>query len=191
VTRIIAGVAGGRRLVVPEGRATRPTSDRAREGLFSTLVSLLGRLDGCRILDLYAGSGAVGFEALSRGAGHALLVDSDARAVAALRRNAALLGLAGAEVRSEKVERLAAIEPLAPYDVLFADPPYLLEDDALRAVLAAFDANGWLSDAAVVAIERASRGGPWRWPEGIEAVRERRYGEGTLWYGRRASLAGG
>lgn len=187
MTRIIAGVAGGRRLVVPEGRATRPTSDRAREGLFSTLVTLLGSLDGCRVLDLYAGSGAIGFEALSRGAGHALLVDSDARAVAALRRNATLLGLAGAEVRADKVERLARVAPLAPYDVIFADPPYLLEDDALRAVLLDLSANGWLAGSAVVAVERPSRGEQWRWPAGVEAVRERRYGEGTLWYGRRAS----
>jgi 16S rRNA (guanine966-N2)-methyltransferase len=93
MTRIIAGVAGGRRLTVPDGKGTRPTSDRAREGLFSTLVSLLGPLAGVRVLDLYAGSGAVGLEALSRGAGHALLVDADPKAVSALRRNVAALGL--------------------------------------------------------------------------------------------------
>jgi 16S rRNA (guanine966-N2)-methyltransferase len=190
VTRIIAGVAGGRRLVVPEGRATRPTSDRAREGLFSTLVSLMGSLDGCRVLDLYAGSGAVGFEALSRGAGHALLVDADARAVAALRRNAAQLGLPGAEVRADKVERLASAPPLAPYDVIFADPPYAVADDSLREVLAGLARNGWLADEAVVAVERSSRHAQWRWPDGIESVRDRRYGEGALWYGRRASGSG-
>lgn len=186
MTRIIAGVAGGRRLVVPGGRSTRPTSDRAREGLFSTYVSLLGSLAGCRVLDLYAGSGAVGFEALSRGAGHALMVDSDAKAVAALRRNAALLGLPGAEVRLDKAERLAAAPPLAPYDVVFADPPYALDAVELRAVFTALLANGWLADDAVIAVERATRDEPWRWPVGVESLRERRYGEGTLWYGRRA-----
>ncbi|MGV9778586.1 RsmD family RNA methyltransferase, partial [Streptosporangium sp. NPDC003464] len=78
MSRVIAGSAGGRRLAVPPGRGTRPTSDRAREGIFSTVGSLLGALDGARVLDLYAGSGAVGLEALSRGAAHALLVESDA-----------------------------------------------------------------------------------------------------------------
>jgi 16S rRNA (guanine966-N2)-methyltransferase len=190
VTRIIGGTAGGRRIVVPDGRATRPTSDRAREGLFSTLVSLMGSLHGGRVLDLYAGSGAVGLEALSRGAGHALLVDNDAHAVAALRRNVAQLGLPGAEIRAERVERLAMAPPLAPYDVVFADPPYATAEDALREVFTSLVSNGWLADGAIVVVERSSRHAQWRWPAEIEPVRERRYGEGALWYGRRASRSG-
>lgn len=100
MTRVIAGAAGGRRLAVPPGTGTRPTSDRAREGLFSTWQALLGTLDGIRIADLYAGSGAVGLEALSRGAVHALLVEADAAAVRTVRDNVRTLGLPGAEVRA-------------------------------------------------------------------------------------------
>jgi 16S rRNA (guanine966-N2)-methyltransferase len=198
VTRVIAGAARGRRLSVPPGGRTRPTSDRAREGLFSTLESLGGTLAGRRVLDLYAGSGAVGLEALSRGARHVLLVESDARAARTVRANIEALGLPGAEVRAMPVERLAAERSAgAPppddataaadaYDVVFADPPYDLVDDRLRGVVHVLAAGGWLAPGALVAVERATRGGEWRWPEGIEALRSRRYGEATLWYGRAA-----
>lgn len=183
MTRIIAGVAGGRRLLVPPGRATRPTADKAREGLFATLASLLGPLTGRRVLDLYAGSGAVGLEALSRGADHALLVESDPRAVRAARANVAALDLAGAALRHQPVERLARDPAPAPYDVVFADPPYAMTTAALAAVLRALQTSGWFTPDALVVVERASRD-PWSWPEGFEPVRERRYGEATLWYGR-------
>ena len=113
MTRVIAGTAGGRRLAVPPGTGTRPTSDRAREGLFSTWQSLLGGpLDGERVLDLYAGSGAVGLEALSRGAGHTLLVEADAKAVRTVRENVKNLGLPGADVRSGKAEQIIRATPL-------------------------------------------------------------------------------
>ena len=108
MTRVIAGTAGGRRLAVPPGNGTRPTSDRAREGLFSSWQSLLGTFDGVRVADLYAGSGAVGLEALSRGAAHALLVESDARAARTIRDNVRALGLPGAEVRAGKAEQIVA-----------------------------------------------------------------------------------
>jgi 16S rRNA (guanine966-N2)-methyltransferase len=111
VTRVIAGLAGGRRLAVPGGVSTRPTSDRAREGLFGTVVSEIGPLAGKRVLDLYAGSGAVGLEALSRGALEVLLVESDARAAAVIRANIAAVGLDGARVRQDKVERMLANPP--------------------------------------------------------------------------------
>src|ERR1700719_5246734 len=126
MARVIAGAAGGRRLPVPDGRNTRPTSDRAREGLFATIVSLTGALDGARVLDLYAGSGAVGLEALSRGAEHVLLVESGARADRVIRDNVEAIGLPGAEVVTDRVERTLTRGP-APaekYDVVFADPPY-------------------------------------------------------------------
>jgi 16S rRNA (guanine966-N2)-methyltransferase len=183
VTRVIAGAARGRRLQVPPGDGTRPTSDRAREALFGTLESLLGAWAGLRVLDLYAGSGAVGLEALSRGAAHALLVEADARAARTVAANVATLGLAGAEVRRGRVERVAAHGlPEPAYDVVFADPPYDLTDDELRTVLA--DLRPAVADAAVVVVERATRGGAWTWPAGYQAVRSRRYGEATLWYGR-------
>jgi 16S rRNA (guanine966-N2)-methyltransferase len=190
VTRIISGSARGRRLAVPPGTSTRPTSDRAREALFSTIEALIRSFAGARVLDLYAGSGAVGLEALSRGADHVLLVESDARAATTIRTNAAATDLVGAEVSGERVELLVARgAPASPYDVVFLDPPYDLADDALRAVLADLLDGAWLSEGALVIVERATRGGDWRWPAGIEADRSRRYGEATLWYGRAARHA--
>lgn len=184
MTRIIAGEARGRRLLVPTGKATRPTSDRTREALFSTIESLVGPLAGLRVLDLYAGSGAFGLEALSRGAAHALLVDNDAKASAVIRLNIAELGLPGAQVRAERVEHLATAPPHQPYDVVLADPPYAVDAAAVRELIAGLLSAGWFAPEAVVAVERSSRDAPWTWPDMIEAVRERRYGEGTLWYGR-------
>ncbi|WP_306188323.1 MULTISPECIES: 16S rRNA (guanine(966)-N(2))-methyltransferase RsmD [unclassified Streptomyces] len=189
MTRVIAGRAGGRRLAVPPGHGTRPTSDRAREGLFSTWQSLLGGpLDGERVLDLYAGSGAVGLEALSRGAGHTLLVDADARAVRTLRENVKSLGLPGADVRAGKARQIVqAPPPGEPYDIVFLDPPYAVSDDDLREILLTLRSEGWLAAEALVTVERSTRGGEFRWPPGFDAIRARRYGEGTFWYGRAAS----
>jgi 16S rRNA (guanine966-N2)-methyltransferase len=191
VTRIIAGSAGGRRLTVPPSAATRPTSDRAREGLFSSLESLLagyGRsLAGSRVLDLYAGSGALGLEALSRGADTVVCVESDARAAAVIRRNAEQLGLHGAQVVCDRVERLVdrelKDEPDAPFDVVLADPPYAMPAEAIDAVLRALVKGSWLADGAIVVVERATRDDALTWPPGFDALRERRYGEATLWYG--------
>ena len=182
--RIIGGTAGGRRLAVVPGRLTRPTSDRAREGLFATVEAIRGGLAGARVLDLYAGSGAVGLEALSRGAADVLLVEADARAVRVIRANAAALGLAGAQVVNDRVARLLARGrgELAPRDVVFADPPYRVTDDELVQVLTAL-AGEWLAPGAVVAVERATRSGAPTWPAGYEPDRSRRYGEATLWYG--------
>jgi 16S rRNA (guanine966-N2)-methyltransferase len=111
VARVIAGEAGGRRLAVPDGRDTRPTSDRAREGLFATISSIVGPLAGARVLDLYAGSGAVGLEALSRGAEHVLLVEHGARAARVIRQNIEAIGLPGAAVIADRVERVLARGP--------------------------------------------------------------------------------
>ncbi|GAA1157615.1 16S rRNA (guanine(966)-N(2))-methyltransferase RsmD [Streptomyces hebeiensis] len=188
MTRVIAGTAGGRRLAVPPGNGTRPTSDRAREGLFSSWESLLGGFDGIRVADLYAGSGAVGLEALSRGAAHALLVEADARAARTVRANVAALALPGAEVRAGKAEQVVQGPPPGlPYDLVFLDPPYAVTDDDLREILLTLRTGGWLAAAAVATVERSTRGGEFGWPEGFAPVRSRRYGEGTLWYGRAAS----
>ncbi|MCP9944460.1 16S rRNA (guanine(966)-N(2))-methyltransferase RsmD [Streptomyces somaliensis] len=192
MTRVIAGAAGGRRLAVPPGNGTRPTSDRAREGLFSTWQALLGTLDGIRVADLYAGSGAVGLEALSRGAAHALLVEADARAARTVRENARALGLPGAEVRAGRAEQVVAgAAPAEPYDAVFLDPPYAVPDDDLREILLTLRARGWLAADALATVERSTRGGEFGWPEGFEPLRSRRYGEGTFWYGRAASTCGG
>ncbi|MEU0115701.1 16S rRNA (guanine(966)-N(2))-methyltransferase RsmD [Streptomyces bobili] len=189
MTRVIAGRAGGRRLAVPPGAGTRPTSDRAREALFSTWQSLLGGapLDGERVLDLYAGSGAVGLEALSRGAGHTLLVEADARAARTVRENVKTLGLPGAEVRAGKAWQVIQTPPTEPYQLVFLDPPYAVTDDDLREILLTLRSQGWLAAEALVTVERSTRGGIFDWPDGFEAIRSRRYGEGTFWYGRAAS----
>jgi RNA methyltransferase, RsmD family len=185
VTRIVGGSVGGRQIAVPPGRATRPTTDRTREALFATLATLLD-LTGARVLDLFAGSGAVGLEALSRGAEHALLVESDPRAARTVADNARALGLAGARVTQVAAGRVLAEGPSgAGYDLVFADPPYSLADADLDALLASLVAHGWLAPGAVVVVERSSRGAGPNWPDSIEPVKNRRYGEGTLWYGRR------
>ena len=181
MTRIISGSAGGRTLVVPRGTATRPTSDRVREALFSRLEHALD-LDGARVLDLYAGSGALGLEAASRGAAHVLLVDSSAQAVAACRRNAATLGLPGVVVRPGAVGAALAGAPEEPYDVVLLDPPYDLSEEALGTALQRLVDGGWLAPAAVVVVERATRGPEPTWPDGLERTGERRYGETVLWF---------
>ena len=186
MTRVVAGSAGGRRLVVPPGRATRPTSDRAREGLFSALEALRGPLTGARVLDLYAGTGAVGIEALSRGAAHVCFVESDETAVAVIRRNLDVLGLAGAVVRHQRIEKFVTTTPDGPaYGICFADPPYAEDAGHVVTNLLAITEH-WLSHDAVVVVERSSRDPEWTWPVGLSAVRSRKYGDATLWYGRRS-----
>jgi 16S rRNA (guanine966-N2)-methyltransferase len=182
VTRVVAGSRGGRRLVVPPGSGTRPTSDRAREALFNTLDGLLD-LTGAAVLDLYAGSGALGLEALSRGAAEALFVESDRRAVQAIRANLAAFGLT-ATVRAVPVARAIAATPPRAYDVAFLDPPYALATADLSAVCATV-AAGWLAPGGVLVVERSARDPEWAWPGEITAVKSRSYGEATLWYGRR------
>ncbi|GAB2809009.1 16S rRNA (guanine(966)-N(2))-methyltransferase RsmD [Actinocorallia aurea] len=182
MSRVIAGVAGGRRLATPEGRDTRPTSDRAREGLFSTVQALLGSLEGIRAVDLFAGSGAVGLEALSRGASHALLVEAHPKAAKVIRENIKTLGLPGARLVADKVERLVQSAPEEPYDFVFADPPYAVPDETVLAILEALRDNGWLADGALIAVERASRGPALKWPEGYFPERDRKYGEAVFHY---------
>src|SRR5580698_7424083 len=192
MTRVIAGQAGGRRLAVPPGTTTRPTSDRGREGLFASLLSELGTFDGRRVLDLYAGSGAIGLEALSRGAERVLLVESDVRAAAVIRANVKAVDLPGGTVAVDRVERLLA-RPSADnndrFDLVIADPPYAVTEEAVTRVLTLLQA-GWLADDAMVVIERATRSGPVDWPPGFLPGKSRRYGEATFWYGWYGSEAG-
>ena len=190
MTRVIAGVAGGRRLAVPPGTSTRPTSDRAREGLFASVLSELRSLDGKHVLDLYAGSGAVGLEALSRGAAHVLLVESDARAAAVIKANVAAVGMGGATMVTDRAERLLARPPSVAdrYDLVFADPPYAVTLAAVSRVLTLL-AAGWLAADALIVVERATRSGPLEWPPGYLPAKSRRYGEATFWYGWHGSGA--
>jgi 16S rRNA (guanine966-N2)-methyltransferase len=182
VTRIIAGRAGGRRIAVP-ARGTRPTPDRVREALFSALEHDPG-LAGAAVLDLCAGSGALGLEALSRGAAHALFVESDRRAAAVLRRNVADLGLGG-QVRGAPAAVVLAAPADRAYDLVLADPPYDVPDAEVAGWLAAAVGNGWLAPGAVVVVERAARGVPFAWPPPLRPVRERRYGDTVLCVGLR------
>jgi 16S rRNA (guanine966-N2)-methyltransferase len=184
VTRVIAGEAGGRRLAVPAGRDTRPTSDRAREGLFGTVSSVAGLLAGKRVLDLYAGSGAIGLEALSRGAASVVLVESGHQAAAAIAANIAAVAIPGAELVTDRVERFLARGPEGSrYDIVFADPPYAVPGTEITMLLEQLAGNGWLAPGALVVIERATRDGPPDWPDGYRQDRSRRYGEATFWYG--------
>ena len=187
MTRIIGGAAGGRRLHTPRGAATRPTSDRVREALFSAIESWCGSLTGLRFLDLYAGSGAVGLEAWSRGAGVVTLVEQDRRTAALIGDNARELDFGRAHVMTASVPTALAKAPSAPYDVAFLDPPYPTETARVHDDLAALVAHHWLVPGALVVVERSSRSDPLTWPAGLEAHRERRYGETMLWYGHAAA----
>ena len=174
--RVVAGVAGGRRLLAPPGRKVRPTSERVREALFNSLGSL-GAIDGATVVDLFAGTGALGIEALSRGATSATFVDADARAVAAIRQNLKVTGLAerARVVHADVLRYLAGLpqEEVARFDVAFVDPPY------------AFD--GWAGLLAVVparlvAIESRSHVAL---DEGWHPLRSRRYGDTVVTLARR------
>lgn len=190
VTRIIAGAARGARLEVP-GVGTRPTSDRVRESLFGALEAL-SAIDGARVLDLYAGSGALGLEALSRGAISADLVERGRQAAAIVRRNAAVVakaaGRSAGRVHEGAVHTYLQ-RAAGPFDLVFTDPPYDLEDAAMTADLVAL--APLLSPDAVVVVERARRATP---PDfgaaGLELFREKSYGDTTLWWAEPAADEG-
>ena len=182
--RIIAGSAGGRRLVAPP-EGTRPTTDRVREALFSSLDSVIrlehGGWQGVRVLDLFAGSGAVGLEAMSRGAGSATLVERDRRCAEVLRRNVAAVAPSAHVVVADA---MTWTPTGGPFDLVYVDPPYSVPDEDVRAFLSAFWRHGAFADGAVVVVERAQRSGD-PWPDrGFERIRNRDYGDTRLWYGR-------
>ena len=182
MTRLISGVAGGRRLKVPRA-GVRPTGDRAREALFNSLGSLL-ELRGSTVLDLYAGSGALGLEALSRGAGSVVFVESSPGVLPVLKANLAAVGLPGGRVVAGSVPTVVGGAAPARFDLVLADPPYATPDDEVIGVLEALSAGGWLAPEAVVVVERASRDTPFEWPTPFTGLRDRRYGEAVLRYGR-------
>lgn len=179
MTRIVAGAAGGRTLQVPV-RGTRPTSERVREALFSRLEHR-GAVAGARVLDLYAGSGALGLEAASRGAAAVTLVESARAAADVCRRNAAALGLAASvQVVHERVERFVVRPAAVPWDLVLLDPPYDVPAEVLDQVLAALVPA--LAPAATVVVERSARGAAPDWPAGLAADGERSYGETRVWF---------
>jgi 16S rRNA (guanine966-N2)-methyltransferase len=185
MTRIIAGRFGGRTLTVP-ARGTRPTSDRVREAIFSRL-SHDDILDGARVLDLYAGSGALGLEALSRGASHVTLVDSGRQAVEAARRNvSALTASSAVVVTAEDVTRYAArlaeTTSNPSLDLVFIDPPYDVSNETLEAVLESLASPTVLSEHAIVVVERSTRTPAPTWPEALELFSTKAYGETIVYY---------
>ncbi|WP_336032202.1 16S rRNA (guanine(966)-N(2))-methyltransferase RsmD [Geodermatophilus sp. FMUSA9-8] len=182
MTRLISGAAGGRRLTVPPS-GVRPTGDRAREGLFNSLGTLLD-LDGATVLDLYAGSGALGLEALSRGAASVVLVENGPRVLPVLRANVAAVGLPGARVVAGSVPTVVGGAPPARFDLVLADPPYAVPVAEVLGVLGALVTGEWLAPGAVVVVERSAREEPWEWPTPLTGIRDRRYGEALLRYGR-------
>lgn len=186
MTRIIGGSAGGRRIETPKGEQTRPTSDRVREALFSALEAWAGSLADLRFLDLFAGSGAIGLEARSRGAGEITLVEQDRRTSALITANARSLDFRGIEVITQSVGTVLQRTPAAAYDVVFLDPPYPLADEEVEHVLELLVAHEWLAPEALVVVERGTRGSSHRWPEGINPWRDKRYGETVLRYGHAA-----
>ncbi|HQK32108.1 MAG TPA: 16S rRNA (guanine(966)-N(2))-methyltransferase RsmD [Phycicoccus sp.] len=193
MTRIIAGRAGGRTLRTPPGSGTRPTSDRVREALFSALQAR-DLLEGARVLDLYAGSGALGLEAASRGAAEVVLVESDRRAAKVIADNIKGLALPGVRARPTTVATYLGSRPTAyatqetepqrqgTFDLVFIDPPYDLAESDLTAVLEALATDDWLADDALVIVERSTRSPEPTWPVGWTAEKVRRYGETALWF---------
>lgn len=190
MTRIISGQARGRRLRTPKGDATRPTSDRVRESLFSAVEAWFGSLEDLHVLDLYAGSGALGLEAWSRGAAAVTLVESDRRTAELVRGNAADLGCEAARVLARSVGAVLAEPAGDPVDLVLSDPPYPLSEAAVGADLAALVDNGWLAGEALVVIERSARSPEPTWPPGLVRLDgrrgERRYGETVLWFAQAA-----
>ncbi|KUI40097.1 16S rRNA (guanine(966)-N(2))-methyltransferase RsmD [Mycobacterium sp. GA-1199] len=182
MTRIIAGALGGRRITVPQNRSgggTRPTTDRVREALFNMLAA---RIDfgGIAVLDLYAGSGALGLEALSRGAAEATFVESDRRAAGVIADNIEALGVTGASVRRAAVTEVLAAGSSRPVDLVFADPPYDLTAEQVESVLMLLAERGWAGAGTVVVVERAASGPPLTWPPGWRAWPPRAYGDTRL-----------
>ncbi|MEU4741963.1 16S rRNA (guanine(966)-N(2))-methyltransferase RsmD [Actinosynnema sp. NPDC023658] len=188
MTRIVAGVAGGRRLQVPP-RGTRPTSDRVREALFSSLEALVD-LDGTSVLDLYAGSGALGFEALSRGAAKATFVESDKRAAEVLKSNAKVVALPGVTVLNRTAEAVVATAPEGPCDVVFADPPYAVTEEQLNRLLASLVTRGWTKPGSLIIVERAARSAEPIWPSAVESLRSKRYGDTALHWAEQVAATG-
>jgi len=198
VSRIIAGSRGGRRIATPPGGHTRPTTDRVREALFSAIAAWAGTaaaraeqsLDGLAFCDLYAGSGAVGLEAASRGARPVLLVERDPRTAQLTKDNAKALGLE-VDIVLTSVEQLLRRPPARPFDVVFADPPYEMETLIVSAQLEQLVVNEWVGPNSLIVIERSRRTADLVWPETAAHRWTRAYGETILSFGSLEPDSGG
>lgn len=184
--RIIAGSAKGRILASPDG-PTRPTSDRAREGIFSTVESLIDFDSGLHVLDLFAGTGAWGLEAASRGASHVDLVEREAKAVAVCRENISRVGLP-VHVHLASAEKWLMQATHLKYDLVFMDPPYALANEKVESILSQLLTSGWLETGALICVERPSAAENFTWPAQFTPIRERKYGLAAVHYATWASL---
>lgn len=167
--------------------ATRPTSDRAREGLFSSLLSEFGDFLGLHVLDLFGGSGAIALEALSRGATLVHIVEKDPEAQKTIENNYELVNKnkpAGKfHLYSMSAQRFVSDPPKEKYHIVYVDPPYDFSNTEVEDVLTKLRAGAFLKDDAVIAVERTAKRSGFSWPEGFSAVRERNYGQATIFYG--------
>ena len=183
--RIIAGVAKGRILGAVAG-ATRPTSDRAREGLFSSLTSEFGTFEGLHVLDLFGGSGAIGLESLSRGATSVHIVEKDEEAQKTIDNNFEIVKKSNPSGKFHlfgmSAERFLKDAPKDKYHLVYIDPPYDFSNQAVEDVLSALHDYEFLSSDAFVAVERTTRGAQFIWPDAYVPARERKYGQATIYY---------
>lgn len=192
--RIVAGMYRGRTLVAPKGTGTRPTSDRVREAVFSTLTHRFDALIDADVLDVFAGSGALGLEALSRGAMSATFVENDRVARAALERNISTLGVGAqsATVSRDAFRLSGKPRPGASFSLLFLDPPYRIEPVLIRELLEELACAGSLEEGAVAVFEHRTGNVP-VWPAGFEDAGSRAYGETTvsyaLWHAEKERIA--
>lgn len=183
--RIIAGVARGRTLG-SVADATRPTSDRAREGLFSSLTSEFGSFEGVHVLDLFGGSGAIGLESLSRGATLVHIVEKDESASKTIESNYELVKKsqpAGSfALYAMGAERFLSDPPKSKYHLVYIDPPYDFSNEAVEEILKKSHEGNFLSSDAFIAVERTARGAKFQWPAAFAPARERNYGQATIYY---------
>ena len=183
--RIIAGVAKGRILGAVAG-ATRPTSDRAREGLFSSLASEFGTFEGLRVLDLFGGSGAIGLESLSRGASLVHIVEKDEEAQKTIEANFEIVKKSNPTGKFQffgmSAERFLKDAPKDKYHLVYIDPPYDFSNQAVEDILSAMYDNEFLNQDAFIAVERTTRATQFIWPDAFVPARERKYGQATIYY---------
>ena len=183
MTRIIGGNFRGRNLKVPDS-VTRPTSSRVREAVFSSVEHAVSGLSDLRVLDLFAGSGALGIEAISRGAAEVVLIEKDLRAVDVLHTNIAELKVENARVViADVLQEVKQNSTRGKFDVVFVDAPYATADDEITEVILGLAANNWLDEYAVLVVERGSKSLV-TWPKSYEELRKKVYGDTAIWYGQ-------
>ena len=181
--RIISGSSKGKTLISPEDDRVRPTSDRAREGIFSSLESEYGSLSDLYFLDLFAGTGAVGVEALSRGVSIVHAVEEEVSELTAA--NFALVNnpVGKFQVFKNRAKRFLESDKALRYDIIFMDPPYDVENSEITEMLQIIADRNLIQPRGIIAIERATKSEPFEWPEGMSGEKVRSYGQGSVFYG--------